>query len=78
MSFTVKWANFLNAIDLDGTYTEGPGDTLDYLLESVAPVQGDEYDELFDGALQTSQHYMRWFPGWSRVLQRGGSHWLSF
>ena len=35
----------------DGTYTEGPGDTLDYLLESVAPVQGEEYDELFDGRL---------------------------
>ena len=51
MSFTVKWANFLNAIDLDGTYTEGPGDTLGYLLESVAPVQGEEYDELFDGRL---------------------------
>ena len=31
----------------DGTYTERPGDTLDYLLESVTPIQGDEYDELF-------------------------------
>ena len=35
----------------DGTYTEGPGDTLDYFLESVAPIQGDEYEELFDGWL---------------------------
>ena len=31
----------------DGTYTERPDDTLDYLL--VAPVQGNEYNKLFDG-----------------------------
>ena len=38
-----------NLRKLDGTYTDGPSDTLDYLLESVAPVQGNEYNELFDG-----------------------------
>ena len=30
-----------NLRKLDGTYTDGPSDTLDYLLESVAPVQGN-------------------------------------